>query len=458
MTTRFAARQRVRGSTAGGDTMQFVTHETTDDIRRETFAGREYLVAPTVAVVESVLKGEYLPAEEIEASAPAWNGAPLPVSHPTRDGQFVTANAPETLQREVVGRFFNAEFDPDESALKGEVWVDVERSNALAENRGDEYAQPLAVLDAGDTLEVSTAYWHGRDPRSGTFNGDRYDAVQFAIKPDHLALLPNEQGECSVEDGCGAGRSSATAASATFGSGESERHLFVNMDDDDPGPSPNASDDPMTTWQRLGRTLGIGTTDDDTPAAASTEGTANACGCDGDGDGDGDPSEPTSIETMDDNIQRLAEQSAFDAETLAEWDDSQLSALEESLEGAASANDDDDSTDDGDDDVAAAINSLSETVERIDSRLDDVEERTEQAVQTQTDELVETIRSNSERFSEDELRAMETETLEKIASETAGASYAGRPGTDVGSSANDDVDAYDIPTTYAERKAASEGN
>ena len=61
--------------------------EVSGDIHRETKYEREYLVAPVVAVTEGVLKGEFLPGEEIENAAPIFNDKPLPVGHPkSEDG------------------------------------------------------------------------------------------------------------------------------------------------------------------------------------------------------------------------------------------------------------------------------------------------------------------------------------------------------------------------------------
>jgi len=39
-----------------------------------------------------------------------------------------------------------------------------------------------------------------------TFRGERFTEIDRRIIPDHLALLTEEQGACSWEDGCGAPR------------------------------------------------------------------------------------------------------------------------------------------------------------------------------------------------------------------------------------------------------------
>jgi hypothetical protein len=52
------------------------------NLRHETIDGTRYLVAPVVLVREQVLNGEFLPAEEIEKSAPGWNDRTVVVHHP----------------------------------------------------------------------------------------------------------------------------------------------------------------------------------------------------------------------------------------------------------------------------------------------------------------------------------------------------------------------------------------
>lgn len=171
-----------------------------EDIRRETRDGREFLVAPVVAVVEGVLNGELLPAQEIRAAVDGFNGVPLPVGHPTERGQFVTANQPAILDNQVIGRFFGATFDEDR--MTGELWVDIGK----AERLGGQAEIALNKLERGEMLEVSTGYFRDVEQQSGIHNGERYRGIQRNLRPDHLALLVDQTGACSIADGCGAPR------------------------------------------------------------------------------------------------------------------------------------------------------------------------------------------------------------------------------------------------------------
>lgn len=169
--------------------------------RKEELDGIKYLVAPVVMVKQQVLNGELLPADEISRSAPGWNGRPVVVYHPVdKDGNDTIANSPDVIPDYEVGRVFNVEYDEESTKLKGEVWIDISR----AKRKNSDTKLALEMIETSDELEVSTGYIvNDRVPMNGEFDGIEYIAVQRDILPDHLALLPNEIGACSFEDGAG---------------------------------------------------------------------------------------------------------------------------------------------------------------------------------------------------------------------------------------------------------------
>ena len=63
----------------------------------------------------------------------------------------------------------------------------------------------FADLAAGRKIELSTGLFTDNEPaRPGaTHNGRAYGHVARAHRPDHLAILPDRRGACSVDDGCG---------------------------------------------------------------------------------------------------------------------------------------------------------------------------------------------------------------------------------------------------------------
>jgi hypothetical protein len=162
--------------------------------RRATHDGREHLVVPAVVLVEGVLNEGLVLAEEFSKFHEAWNGVPVPVLHPEVNGVPISANSPEVIERQTVGRFYNVSVDGNK--LKGEMWLDVAKCEANL----------IRHLESGGLLEVSTGYLCDAEAISGEWNGRPYKEVHRNIHPDHIALLPGEIGACSIEDGCGVGR------------------------------------------------------------------------------------------------------------------------------------------------------------------------------------------------------------------------------------------------------------
>lgn len=194
-------------------------NQITSRVRRETLDNREYLVAPVIAIKAGVLNGELVPSGEIGAVPEAWNGIPVPLGHPTARGAFISANSPEIEANRVVGRFWNAQFDGE--TLRGEIWVDIDKSQRL----GGDALEVLKRLEAGDPIEVSSAYFRDTEASSGDLNGTRYAGIAHNLRPDHLALLLHEIGACSWQDGCGTPRVNQAQGGSVI-----DKKLTVNQD------------------------------------------------------------------------------------------------------------------------------------------------------------------------------------------------------------------------------------
>lgn len=179
-------------------------------VTTQTMDGHDYLVAPVVAIRAGVLNGELVPAAEIEKSVILWNDAPLPINHPMLNGTEVSARSLDVIKDAVVGRLYNVHYE--DGRLKGELWVDVEKAEAL----GGEALVILERLRGNEPLEVSTCYYADLEFVSGTFQGTEYNAIQHNLRPDHLALLPTGIGACSWVSGCGAPRTNAEEGSMTL--------------------------------------------------------------------------------------------------------------------------------------------------------------------------------------------------------------------------------------------------
>ena len=186
------------------------------DTREETLMGRKHLVVPVVALTEMVLQSstseapELALAEEFGANPLAWNGRPIVVNHPELEGEKVSASLPEVVDKEKIGEIYNTVLDGKK--LKLEAWIDLERAEGL----GGVISETVAKLQNGEEIiEVSTGLFSNVEDKNGKFNGEDYRGVWRNIVPDHLAILSEATGACSINDGCGAPRANAAAASCS---------------------------------------------------------------------------------------------------------------------------------------------------------------------------------------------------------------------------------------------------
>lgn len=182
--------------------IEFVFNVSTEKVTKKPFEGVEHMVIPVKAAKEMVMNNRYYPKDFFERTSDSWNGVPVPVNHPVRimntgEKKNILANTPKILDAVNIGRFFNAEWDGD--FLKGELWID-----PLKAERTGNY-KVINALNNKETLEVSTAGTAKVIHKEGVFNGKAYKTVVVDIVPDHIAVLNNEEGACSLKDGCGCG-------------------------------------------------------------------------------------------------------------------------------------------------------------------------------------------------------------------------------------------------------------
>lgn len=182
-----------------GDTMQSnLLHLNSYIIRPETLEGKKYLVVPVVMMVEGVHTGTHGPllhlSEELGKIPDSWNGIPVTISHPQTQEGYVSANSPAMVEQWTVGRVFNTCFENDK--LKAEAWIDEVKIRSLA-------PEALEYIQRARPLEVSVGVFSDNDNIKGEWKGEKYEAIARNYRPDHLALLPNEEGACNWADGCG---------------------------------------------------------------------------------------------------------------------------------------------------------------------------------------------------------------------------------------------------------------
>ncbi len=171
------------------------------NVRESTLNGRKYIVADVTILKEGVLRGSkgplLYPFTEIAKNTGMWNGMPLTANHPMKDGKPVSARLPEVWSKYYVGFLFNDTIDATNNKRDGEVWVDVEVANKVD-------ARIVPAILAGKPINVSTGlYTSDEEVRNQTYNNTSYTHIARNYKGDHLAILMDDKGACSVKDGCG---------------------------------------------------------------------------------------------------------------------------------------------------------------------------------------------------------------------------------------------------------------
>lgn len=168
--------------------------------RRVTHNGRDFIVAPMTLLVSGVLNGSkgalYYPLQEIAATYDAWNGFPIVVNHPFEMGRPVSARSPQIIEKYGIGHLYSAEVRGGKLIAEG--WFDVEKTRKVDQ-------RILNALERGQKIELSTGLFTDNHPApaGATYNGRRFEYIARNYRPDHLAILPDSTGACSIEDGCG---------------------------------------------------------------------------------------------------------------------------------------------------------------------------------------------------------------------------------------------------------------
>ncbi len=196
--------------------------------REETKGGKDWLVVNGVAVVEGVLKRYFVPMDEIGRFAHDWNGVPVVLRHPVENGG--SAKTPD-VDVPVLGTFYQAAMDTEHRRLTGEFWLD--KAVLLA---SDEGKQIMDAVTHNRMMEVSTGYFAGIEQKAGNHKGKSYLGIHRNIHPDHIAILPDVPGACSVSDGCGLNRNDAitdAAGSMFINCGECPAKKHVHQADEE---------------------------------------------------------------------------------------------------------------------------------------------------------------------------------------------------------------------------------
>lgn len=166
--------------------------------RIETLEGREHIAVPMVMLVEGVHNGSagslYYPKEELGKTPAVWNHKPIVVYHPTLNGEGISACDPDIINKRKVGVMMNTKFE--KGKLKSEAWIERSRADLVDE-------RIMKAIDNKKVMELSTGLFIDVANEEGKWEKEDYTGIARNYRPDHLALLPDQIGACSIADGAG---------------------------------------------------------------------------------------------------------------------------------------------------------------------------------------------------------------------------------------------------------------
>lgn len=168
--------------------------------KRVTKSGKEFLVVPGVPAREQVMNTYLVPELDLVRSLKGWNGVPITIQHPKLNDRSANVPDPDVA---IIGRFYNSAWDHEGKRMTGEYWIEIAEAEKYLEGKSI-----LTKINDGTPLETSTGYYADDEQTAGIFDGKAYKTIHRNLLPDHIAILTNEVGACSLQDGCGVNRNS----------------------------------------------------------------------------------------------------------------------------------------------------------------------------------------------------------------------------------------------------------
>lgn len=174
-------------------------------ITKETINNKDhYVIKDVVPVVDDVVMNNGLyPKDEIDKSYLSINGNLMPIGHPKVDGQHVSANNPKAIN-EYYGGAWAENVRKDGDRVLMDTYVDIEFASNHA--KGKQLIERLDSMVNGenaDPIHVSTGLVLNKVQKSGKSKGKSYSWVATNMQFDHVAILLNEQGAATPDDGVG---------------------------------------------------------------------------------------------------------------------------------------------------------------------------------------------------------------------------------------------------------------
>ena len=190
--------------------------------------GSTYTIRDVVGAVDDIVMNSRLyPADQLKAAAATLEGKPAPAGHPKNSaGQAISALNGEALASAWIGSYVrNARHEAGRTIAD----VVVNEAQARAHPDGAKLIERLDAAIAGNNAEpihVSTGLMMDPIIANGESRGKKYSSIVTNIRYDHLAILLNEQGAATPDQGVGMFLNSA-------GESEQVEEVVINTEPED---------------------------------------------------------------------------------------------------------------------------------------------------------------------------------------------------------------------------------
>ncbi|MBY7424899.1 DUF2213 domain-containing protein [Escherichia coli] len=175
------------------------------NISTTTINGQEhYVIRGAVPIVDDiVMNGGLYPAEEINKSYQTMERKLMPIGHPMVNGKYVSANDPQALNDYYAGAWAQNVSKAGDKTVND---VYINKSVAETKPDGKRLIARLDEMIAGtnsDPIHLSTGLLLNKEQKSGESKGKKYSWVAHNMQFDHIAILLDEPGAGTPEEGVG---------------------------------------------------------------------------------------------------------------------------------------------------------------------------------------------------------------------------------------------------------------
>ena len=167
-----------------------------------TIEGKQYFKTHATLIREGVFNGQLLTFDVLADRVERWNGRPIIMPLHLKDTPTTTWDK-EFFDAHHYGHLDNVQANRTERTITADLYIDhVKLANSP-------YKSALNAIVSGQAVNGSIGFFTNQyQIKNGTHDGVQYQAViNQIIFADHYAILPYDDGACSVKKGCGVGLS-----------------------------------------------------------------------------------------------------------------------------------------------------------------------------------------------------------------------------------------------------------